>query len=68
MEGDREGLKTAVRPEFFANVLDVIAHGGGADAEHIRDPRGALAQSQMLQHLSLTSTQWEGGRHIGNGV
>ena len=48
MEGDREGLKTAVRPEFFANVLDVIAHGGGADAEGIGNARGPLAQGQVL--------------------
>ena len=53
MEGDREGFKATVRPEFVANMLDMIAHSGGTDAEHIRDPRGALAQSQMLQHLTL---------------
>lgn len=64
MEGNREGFKATMRPEFVANMLDMIAHSGGTDAEHIRDPRGALAQSQVLQHLSLASTQWESGRHI----
>lgn len=68
MEGDREGFKATVRPEFVANMLNMIAHSGGTDAQHIRDPRGALPQSQMLQHLTLASAQWEGGWHIRNGA
>ena len=66
MEGDRECLKTAVRPEFFANVLDVIAHGGGADAEGIGNALGPFAQRQVLEHFSLSSAQRQCGRKIRN--
>ena len=57
MEGDREGFKATVRPEFVADVSDVIAHSGGTDAERIRDTRGALAQRQVLEYFSLASAQ-----------
>ena len=57
MEGDRKGLKTTVCPQFFEDVLDVIAHGGGADAEGIGNARGTLAQRQVLEHFSLPSAQ-----------
>lgn len=57
MEGDREGFKATVRPEFVADVSDVIAHSGGTDAERICDTRGAFAQRQMPEYFSLTLAQ-----------
>lgn len=68
MESDREGFKATVRPEFVADVLDVIAHSGGADAEHIRNARGALAQRQVLEYFSLALAQRQCGRNVRNGV
>lgn len=68
MEGDREGLKTAVRPEFVEDVLDMITHRGGADAEGIGNARSPLAQGQVLEHLSLSCAQREGGGNIGRCV
>src|SRR4030065_2064012 len=68
MEGDCEGLKTAVRPEFFEDVLHMIAHGGGADAEGICNARGPLAQRQVLEHFSLPSAQRRCGRNVRNCV
>ena len=68
MESDREGFKATVRPEFVADVLDVIAHGSGTDAEHIRDTRGALAQRQVLEYFSLPSAQRQCGRNVWNCV
>ena len=57
MKGDHEGFKATVRPEFVADVSDVIAHSGGTDAETIRDTRGALAQRQGLEYFSFASAQ-----------
>ena len=68
MEGNGEGLKTAVRPEFFEDVLDMIAHGGRTDAERISNPRRALTQRKVRQHFSLPPAQWEGGGHVLNYV
>lgn len=68
MERDREDLKTTVRPEFVADVPDVIAHSGGTDAEHIRNARGALAHRQVLEYFSLALAQWQRGWNIRNGV
>ena len=68
MEGDRKGLKTTVRPEFFEDVLDMIAHGGRADAESLGDARGALAQRQVLEYFSLPSAQRQCGRNVWNCV
>ena len=68
MESDREGFKAAVRPEFVADVLDVIAHGSGTDAEHIRNAHGALAQRQVLEHFSLPLAQRQCGRNVRNCV
>lgn len=53
MEGHGQCLKTAVHPEFFEDMSDMIAHGGGADAEDIRDARSPLAQRQVLEHVPL---------------
>ena len=68
MEGDREGFKAAVRPEFFEDVLNMIAHGSGADAENIRNTRGALAQRQVLEHVSLPPAQRQCSRNVRNCV
>ena len=43
MEGDSKGFETAVHPEFFEDVLDMIAHGGGADVEGLGNARGPFA-------------------------
>lgn len=66
MEGDREGLDTAVRPEFFEDVLEMITHGGRADAEGVCDARGPLTQGQVLEHFSLPSAQRQCGRNVRN--
>lgn len=41
MEGDRQGLETAVCPQFVEDVLDVIANRGRTDTKAIGNgPRG----------------------------
>lgn len=57
MEGDGEGFETAVDPEFVKDVLDMIAHRGGADAEDIGYTRGAFAQSQVVEYFSFALAQ-----------
>lgn len=68
MEGDREDLDTAVRPEFFEDMLEMITHGGRADAEDVCDTRGPLTQGQVLEHFSLSSAQRQCGRNVRNCI
>ena len=37
VEGDRQGLETAVRPQFVEDVLNVITNRGRTDTEAIGD-------------------------------
>ena len=71
MEGDRQGLETAVRPQFVEDVLNVIANRGRTDTEAIGDgPRG-FTGTQVLQNVTLARAQRQVGRdfreRIGKG-
>jgi hypothetical protein len=41
--GDGKGLEAGVGAELFEDVLDVVAHGGGTDAELVGNVSGPPA-------------------------
>ncbi len=53
MEGDHQHFKPIVRPQLFEDVLNVIAHGGRADAESVGDVLGVLPGRELIQNLTL---------------
>jgi len=57
VEGDREGLKAAVGPQIFEDMLNMISHGHRADIERIRNPLGGLPPGQQAQDFSLPFTE-----------